>query len=320
LAAQPLVLVTGATGYVGGKLVPRLLDAGYRVRVLVRDPMRLRGHPWRDRVEVVRGDTLSPVTLPAALFGATAAYYLIHSLASGPDYYRLDATGARNFGAAAREAGVGRIIYLGGLGDPEDRLSRHLRSRQRVGELLRASGVPVTEFRAAIIIGAGSVSFRLMRYLADRLPIMLAPRWVYTRIQPISIQDVLSYLVKALEVPESAGKTIEIGGATILTYRSMMMRYAQLQRRSILVIPVPALTPRLSSYWVGLITPIPPDVARPLILGLRNEVVVRDNLSSELFPEIKPMGYMDALRLALEETDGERENDPVDQSSGGADR
>jgi len=304
---RPLVLVTGATGFVGGQLVPRLLESGYRLRVLVRDPARLKGLPWLDLAEVVRGDVLKPETLPAAMAGVSAAYYLIHSMKSGGDYHTLDVAGARNFGTAARKATVGRIIYLGGLGDPKDSLSRHLRSRQRIGDVLRSSGVPVTEFRAAIVIGEGSVSFQLMRYLADRLPIMIAPRWVYTRIQPISIEDVLGYLVKAQEVPESAGRIIEIGGGNVLSYRDMMIRYARLQGRWIVVIPVPILTPRLSSYWVGLLTPIPPSVARPLILGLRNEVVVRDNLSHELFPDINPMGYMAALSLALGMTSRERE-------------
>jgi uncharacterized protein YbjT (DUF2867 family) len=300
------MLVAGGSGYVGSELVPHLLLAGHRVRVLARDPGKLVGHSWLSQVEVARGDVLAPMTLSRALSGVEAAYYLVHSLAAGSGFHQRDVVAAENFGKAAKEAGVERLIYRGGLGDPSDRLSRHLRSRQQTGRVLRESGVPVTEFRAAIIVGAGSVSFQLIRHLTDRLPIMICPRWVYTRVQPIAIRDVISYLVEALTVPESAGKVVEIGGADVLTYRDMMLGYARAQHKFRLLIPVPFLTPRLSSHWVGLVTPIPADVAQPLILGLRNEVVVRDDLSLRLFPAIKPMGYTAALRIALGKADRAR--------------
>jgi uncharacterized protein YbjT (DUF2867 family) len=299
--SRPLtVLVTGATGYVGGRLVPRLLDAGHRVRVLVRDPSRLQGRSWLDRVEVITGDVLRPETLRPALRGIGAAYYLVHSLAAGGGYSERDTAAARHFAEAARDAGVGRIVYLGGLGDPAAELSEHLRSRQGTGDALREAGVPVTELRAAVIVGSGSLSFELIRYLAERLPVMICPRWVYTKIQPIAIRNVLDYLVAALDQPESAGRVVEIGGADVVTYGEMMTGYAEVRGLTRRLIPVPVLTPRLSSYWVHLVTPIPASIAQPLIEGLRNEVIVRDDAARRLFPEIQPFDYRTAVRLALD--------------------
>lgn len=294
------ILVTGATGYVGGRLVPRLVEAGFEVRVLARDPRRLEGRPWSPQVEIVSGDVLRPETLPAAMAGVDAAYYLIHSMAGSADFHRRDREAAAAFGAAARAAGVSRIVYLGGLGDPEHDLSEHLRSRQETGEALAAAGVPVTELRAAVIVGAGSLSFEMIRYLTERVPFMVCPRWVYTRVQPIAIRDVLAYLVATLDHPEVGGRVIEIGGAEVLTYGGMMTGYAAVRGLRRWLVPVPVLTPRLSSFWVHWVTPIPAAIARPLIEGLRNEVVVRDGLAGRLFPEIRPIGYGEAVRLALE--------------------
>jgi len=293
------VLVAGATGYVGGRLVPRLLDEGYRVRCLARDPSRLEGRSWFDRVEVVQGDVLQAGGLDAALGGVQAAYFLVHSMMGGADFAARDLKAARTFAEAARRAGVQRIIYLGGLGEPTSDLSHHLRSRQATGEALRTYGPPVTEFRAAVVVGAGSVSFEMIRYLTERLPVMICPRWVYTRTQPIAVRDAIEYLVRALEVPESAGRVIEIGGSDVITYGEMMLGYARVRGLRRALIPVPVLTPHLSSYWVNLVTPIPAAIARPLIDGLRNEVVVRDDSAAELFPDIRPVGYEDAVREAL---------------------
>jgi len=297
--SRALVLVTGATGYVGGRLVPRLLAAGYRVRVLARDPARLSGRPWRERVEVVAGDVLRPETLPPALGGVAAAYYLIHSMAGHGDFPDRDRAAAGAFAAAAHDAGLAQIVYLGGLGDPEGELSAHLRSRQATGEALRAGGVPVTELRAAVIVGAGSLSFEMIRYLAERVPWMICPRWVYTRIQPIAIDDVLAYLVAALETPACRGAIVEIGGADVVTYGEMLLVYARARGLSRWLVPVPVLTPRLSSFWVHWVTPIPAAIARPLIEGLRNEVVVRSDEARRLFPDIAPVSYAAAVRLAL---------------------
>jgi uncharacterized protein YbjT (DUF2867 family) len=294
------VLVTGATGYIGGRLVPRLLEEGYRVRVLARDARRVQGRPWSDQVQIFEGDVFRPDSLGPALAGVAAAYYLIHSLGGKRDFLSQDLVAARNFACAAQENGVERILYLGGLGDPEADLSRHLRSRQRTGEALSEAGVPVTEFRAAVIVGSGSMSFEMIRYLTERIPVMICPRWVFTRIQPIGVEDVLDYLVQALRLPQTAGKTIEIGGADVLTYGEMMLGYAQARDLRRVLIPVPVLTPRLSSYWVHWMTPIPAAIARPLIDGLRNEVVVRDNTARRCFPDIHPAGYSAAVRHALE--------------------
>lgn len=294
------ILVTGATGYVGGRLVPRLLDMGYNVRIMVRDPARLVGRPWLEQVDVVRGDVLKPDTLPAALQGIDAAYYLIHSMSGNNDFEERDTTAARNFGDAAKAAGVSRIIYLGGLGDPEASLSTHLRSRQETGDTLRASGIPVTEFRAGVVVGSGSISFEMVRYLTERVPILVCPRWVFTRTQPIAIRNALAYLIAALDTPQSIGKIIEIGSPDQISYKDMMLVYARLRGLTRYVLPVPVLTPRLSSYWVHFVTPIPSDIARPLIEGLRNESVVRNDLAHEIFPQIEPMGYEQAVSLALD--------------------
>jgi uncharacterized protein YbjT (DUF2867 family) len=293
------VLVTGATGYVGGRLVPLLVERGYRVRVLARDRDRLEGRPWLDRVELVLGDVLDPATLPAALDGVYAAYYLIHSMGSNGNFGQRDLRAARNFAEAAADTGVERIIYLGGLGKPGSELSEHLRSRQETGAALREAGVPVTEFRASILVGSGSVSFEMIRSLTERLPVMICPRWVYTRTQPIAIDDALTYLVAALETSESQGQIIEIGGRDVLTYRDMMLTYARLRGLRRFIIPVPLLTPRLSSYWVHLVTPIPSTIAQPLIKGLSVEVIVTDDRARRLFPQITPMDYETAVARAL---------------------
>jgi uncharacterized protein YbjT (DUF2867 family) len=294
------VLVTGATGYIGGQLVPCLLARGYSVRVMVRDADRLRARSWSEQVEVVQADPLHPETLPPALTGVAKAFYLIHSMTGGADFRRRDIEAARNFARAARQAGVNRIIYLGGLGDPEAGLSEHLRSRHETGAALREAGVAVTEFRAAVIVGAGSVSFEMVRNLTERLPVMICPRWVFTRVQPIAVDDVLEYLAAALETPAGASEIIEIGGADVLTYGAMMTGYGRVRGLPRFLIPVPVLTPRLSSYWVHWVTPVKAAYARPLIEGLRNEVVVRNDKARKLFPDIHPIGYETAVRRALE--------------------
>jgi uncharacterized protein YbjT (DUF2867 family) len=297
---SPTILVTGVTGYIGGRLVSALLAEGYRVRVLVRDPVRIEGRAWLAQVEVVQGDVLQSATLEAALAQVEVAYYLIHSMRAGEDFHDRDMRAARSFGAAAEHQGVKRIIYLGGLGDSSAQLSQHLRSRQQTGDALRESNVPVTEFRAGVIVGSGSLSFEMIRYLTERVPIMISPRWIYTRIQPIAIRDTLNYLVSALKTPESIGQIIEIGGSEVVTHRDMILGYAQARGLRRLLIPVPVLTPRLSSYWVHWVTPIHSDIARPLIEGLRSEVIVNDDSARRIFPQIEPVDFATAVSRALD--------------------
>ncbi|MGW3071283.1 SDR family oxidoreductase [Kitasatospora sp. NPDC001132] len=298
-------LVTGASGYIGGRLVPELLARGHRVRCLVRNPARLRDQPWRADVDIAPGDVSRPETLAAAFEGVDVAYYLVHSLGTGPAFEATDRAAARAFGAAAAAAGVTRMVYLGGLvpaGVPEADLSPHLRSRAEVGRILRGSGVPTAELRAAVIIGSGSASFEMLRHLTERLPVMVTPRWVSTRIQPIAVRDVLRYLAGAAGLPPGVNRTFDIGGPDVLTYAQMMHRYARLAGlRRRLIVPVPVLTPRLSSHWVGLVTPVPNSIARPLVESLRHEVVCGEHDIARWVPDPPEglTGFDRAVALAL---------------------
>jgi uncharacterized protein YbjT (DUF2867 family) len=293
------ILVTGATGYVGGRLVPLLLEKGHQVRVFARDAVRLSGRSWVEDVDIVEGNVLQEEDLPPSMAGIDVAYYLIHNMTERAGYRDQELRAARNFGSTARDAGVKQIIYLGALGDPESDLAPHLQSRQKTGKVLAEYGVPVTEFRAAIIVGSGSISFEMIRYLTEKLPAMICPRWVYKQVQPISIEDVLAYLIAALDTPESLGKVIEIGGSDQLPYAEMMLTYAEIRGLKRWLIPVPVLTPGLSSHWVHWITPIHASVTRPLIEGLVNEILVLDESAQVIFPTIQPMSYYQAVESAL---------------------
>ena len=302
LRARP-VLVTGATGYIGGRLVPRLLDAGWKVRCLARTPRKLEGRPWigREGLEVVQGDAERPEEVAAALRGCGAAYYLVHSMmAVGENYRDHDRRLAHTFAEEAAREGVERMVYLGGLGETGSGLSEHLTSRREVEETLRSTGVPVTVLRAAMIIGSGSASFEILRYLVERLPVMVTPRWVKTRSQPIAVDNVLHYLVACLQTPATADRTLDIGGPDVVTYLELMRVMAEergLRRR--LVIPVPVLSPKLSSLWIHLVTPVSHRVARPLAEGLRNEVICRDDEAARLMPQ-RLASVREAVRRALE--------------------
>lgn len=300
---KPLVLLTGATGYIGGRLMPLLERRGLRLRCLARRPEHLRPRV-AITTEVVAGDVLAPETLPAAFEGVDTAYYLIHSMGAARDFRHDDRQAAANFAAAAKQAGVRRIIYLGGLGNPEHGLSEHLRSRQESGEMLRASGVQVVEFRASIIIGSGGLSFELIRALVERLPIMVCPKWVATPAQPIAIEDVLDYLLGGLDLAEGQSRIFQIGGPDRVCYGDIMREYARQRGLTRWMIPVPVLTPYLSSLWLGLVTPVYARIGRKLVEGLRNPTVVEDPSASEVFP-IRPRGLEEAISRALRNEDQE---------------
>jgi uncharacterized protein YbjT (DUF2867 family) len=294
------ILVVGASGYIGARLVPRLQARGDELVLMSRDARPLAAR-FPD-IPVVAADLQDPASLEPALDRVEVAYYLAHSMGAGErGFVERDRQAARNFAEAAARAGVRRIVYLGGLGEDDAKLSKHLSSRHETGVELAAHGVPVTEFRAAVIIGSGSASFEILRNLTERLPIMVTPRWVATRCQPIGIADVLDYLVGALDRPGVTG-IVEIGGPDVLSYGDMMRTYADLRGLRRLMIPVPVLTPRLSSYWVSLFSPVPSRIVRPLVDGLRNEVVVRDPGPAEAFG-IRPMPYVQALQRAIDRTD-----------------
>jgi uncharacterized protein YbjT (DUF2867 family) len=295
MADQPEVLIAGATGYIGGLLARALRDQDVAVRALARDPSRAADLD-RSGVEVVKGDVLERDTLPPALDGTRVAYYLVHSMGRGSDsgFAERDARAAENFASAAADAGVERIVYLGGLGEPN---SEHLKSRHRTAEIL-GEKLPLTYFRAAAVLGAGSESFRVVYYLVRRLPVMVTPRWVTTRTQPIAVDDVVGYLEAARD-RDDATREIEIGGPEVTTYGGMMERMAAaMDRRAPVRIPVPLLTPRLSSLWIGLVTPVDAGVAKPLIEGLATETIVRDPSGMALF-DVEPTGIDEAMRRAL---------------------
>lgn len=295
-------LVTGATGYVGGRLVPELLATGFAVRCVVRSPGKLRDRPWATQVEVVQGDVGDPGVMRRAARGADVAYYLVHSLGTGRAFERRDRDLARGFARGCREAGARRIAYLGGLYPDVDDLSPHLDSRKEVGEILLDSGVPTVVLRAAVILGSGSASFEMLRYLTERLPAMVTPRWVANRIQPIAVRDVLRYLIAVADLPDDVNRGFDIGGPDVLTYREMMRRYARvagLRRRPI--VPVPVLSPALSSLWVGLVTPVPSRIARPLVQSLVHEVVCSEHDIARYVrdPPEGLIGFDRAVELAL---------------------
>ena len=302
-STKPKILLTGATGYVGGRLLRALQNAGYPVRCLARRPEFLASRV-SPATEIVAGDCLDASTLPAACAGVHTAYYLVHSMGSSGDFAEQDRRAATTFGAAARAAGVRRIIYLGGLADHTTRLSTHLRSRHETGTALRASGVPVIELRASIILGSGSLSFELIRSLVERLPIMLCPRWVRTPSQPIGIEDVLGYLLAAIELPSGRDGIFEIGGADRVSYAGIMQEYARQRGLRRWMIAVPLLTPRLSSLWLGLTTPVYARVGRKLIESVENESTVHDARASQVFGVV-PMGLREAVRRAMLNEDQE---------------
>lgn len=301
--ARRLVLLTGATGYVGGRLLTQLVRRGFRVRCLARNPTHLV-----DRVpagvEVVAGDVTDRATLDAAFVGVDAAYYLVHALGDATGFEERESLGARNFAAAARSASVGRIVYLGGLGDDHTDLSPHLRSRQQVGRILRECGVPTVELRASIVIGSGSLSFELVRALTEHLPVMITPRWVSVLAQPIAIQDLLEYLIQSLDIPLDASVVVEIGGPERLSYLAMMQEYGRQRGLRRLMIPVPFLTPWLSSLWLGLVTPLYARVGRKLIESIRHPTVVTTDTAARLY-SVTPVGASEAIRAALDNEDRE---------------
>lgn len=294
-----MILIAGATGYVGGRLLRVLESQGQPLRCLARKPEFLRSRSGAN-TEIVQGDVLDPGSLDAALRDVRTAYYLVHSMAAGRQYAEDDRRGALAFAAAARKAGVRRIIYLGGLGQGEE-LSAHLASRQEVGEILRNSAVPTLEFRASIVIGSGSLSFEIVRALVEKLPVMVTPRWANTRTQPIGIEDLVSYLVEALDQPE-ASAIYEIGGPDRVSYNDLMREYAHIRGLRRFMIPVPVLTPRLSSLWLSLVTPVYARVGRELVAGLRNETVVRDDRARQVF-RVRPRPVRQALQRALSNED-----------------
>ena len=300
---QPaLCLVTGATGYIGGRLIVELLAHGYRVRVLARNSSRLKNHPWINQVEVFEGDAQDEAALSAAMAGADVAYYLLHALMAKDHFEDQERAMAELFGKVAKAASIKRLVYLGGIIAPTETMSPHLQARADTGEILRNCGVPTIELRAGVVIGSGSASFEMLRYLTERLPIMTVPKWVNVRIQPIAVRDVLRYLVGASALDKSVSGVFDIGGPEVFTYKEMMQQYAEaagLRRR--IIIPVPVLTPRLSSGWVGLVTPVPYTLAKRLVESLKNEVVASDDRIRSLIadPDGGLTPFKRAVKLAL---------------------
>lgn len=295
--------MTGATGYIASRLIPLLLEKGYRVRCLARNPERLRARTWYPNVEIAAGDVTRPATLPAAMRGVRAAYYLIHSMSAGHGYDRLDLESARNFGQAAKAAGVEHIIYVGGLADPADpKLALHLKSRIESGAALAEAGVPITEFRAGVIVGPGSVSFEMIRFIAEQFPLMVGPLWLAHRSQPIATPDILAYLVAALETPECRDKIIELGCERERAYIEIMTEYAQIRGLKRLPLLLPLIPPALMAFFIDKLTPVEYSYALPLVEGLQNDSLVRERTPLSLFPDIKPLDYAQAVRRALTDT------------------
>ncbi len=297
------ILVAGATGYIASRLIPLLLQAGCRVRCLARQPQRLWARAWYPQVEIVLGDVTRPETLPLAMHGIRAAYYLIHSMSAGHGYDRIDIESARNFAQAARAAGTEHIIYVGGLADPNDpNLALHLKSRIETGKALREAGIPVTEFRAGVIVGPGSVSFEMIRFIAEQFPLMLGPSWLQHRSQPIATPDILAYLVAALETPACRGQIIELGGQREQTYINIMTEYAQIRGLKRFPLLLPLIPPAFMAFFIDKLTPVEYSYALPLVEGLQNDSLVQERAPLSLFPAIKPLDYAEAVQRAIADT------------------
>jgi uncharacterized protein YbjT (DUF2867 family) len=300
------ILVTGATGYIASRLIPCLLEQGYRVRCLARSPSRLEARAWFPLVEVAAGDVTRPETLPEAMRGVSAAYYLVHSMSAGYGYHAVDLRSARNFAQAAKAAGVGHMIYVGGLADPRETLALHLRSRIETGQALREAGVPVTEFRAGVIAGPGSVSFEMIRFIAEQFPLMVGPTWLRHRSQPIATSDIIEYLLAALVTPACRGEVVELGCDKPRSYIEVMAEYARIRglKRSTLLLPF--IPPLLMAFLIDKLTPVEFSYALPLVEGLQNDSLVRGDLARRLFPAIEPLDYAEAVRRSLEDLDPRR--------------
>ncbi|MEW6400519.1 MAG: DUF2867 domain-containing protein [Chloroflexota bacterium] len=295
----PLILVTGSTGYIASRLIPRLLESGYRVRALAREPHRLRGRSWFRQVEILPGDVMTPSTLPVALEGVNTAYYLIHNMSSGRGYPERELEGAHHFAVAAEKAGLEHIIYLGGLADPEQHIAPHMRSRIETGVILSRGKVPVTEFRAGVIVGSGSISFEMIRFMTEVFPIVPGPAWLNNKTQPIAVQNVIDYLVAALTNPNGRGQVFEIGGPEVTAYKDLMAKYARARglKRSLLILPYVPLW--FMAFGVGLMTPVPRPIAYALIGGLSADSVVKHPEVLTVFPKVKLLDFDEAAHKAL---------------------
>lgn len=300
---QGIILVTGASGYIASKLIPRLLDEGYTVRCLARNPQSLASRDWFPEIQVLQADVTRPETLADAMRGVTSAYYLVHSMSAGRGYDRLDLASARNFSRAAGDAGVKHIIYLGGLADPDDPgLSRHMRSRIETGDALREGSVPVTEFRAGVIVGPGSVSFEMIRFIAEQFPLLLGPAWLRHRSQPVSTPNVLDFLLAALRTPAAVGRIFEIGSPESYNYLEIIQRYAQIRGHNRAALLLPYMPVGLLAVMIDWLTPVQRSYAHPLVEGLQNDSLVRDRSGLLLFPGIQLMDYPAAVKRALQDT------------------
>lgn len=296
---KKLVLVTGATGYIASKLVPELLERGYHVRCLVRQPHRLKTRTWFPYVDIVAGDVMDPSTLAPAMDGIHTAYYLVHNMSSGQGYASLELNGARNFVSAAEQAGVEHIIYLGGLADPQKKISYHMRSRIETGETLRKGKLPVTEFRAGVIVGPGSISFEMIRFITELMPVILGPVWLWNLTQPVAVQNVVDYLLAALEYKAVKSRVFEIGGPDRMNYAELMLTYGRLRgllRKHVVLPGIPVWFMALGVEWM---TPVPAVIATPLVDGMRSESVVQDETAQRVFPNVRLIGYENAVSIAL---------------------
>ena len=293
------ILVTGASGYIASQLVPRLLEKGYRIRCLVRNPDHLKYRSWISQVEVACGDLTEPESYKSAMIGISQAYYLVHSMASGDDYTDRDLLAARDFSINARDAGIKHIIYLGGLADPDELIARHMRSRIQSGDALNAGGIPVTEFRASVIVGPGSISFEMIRYLTEQFPLIICPHWMPNLCQPISIQNIVDYLLAALDQRDGINQVFEIGGTDVMRYADTMLRYAKIRGLSRKTLILPFNPVGILAYFMSWLTPVPASITKPLVEGLKSSSIVKDSSALEAFPEIQMMDFVSSVRKSL---------------------